>query len=146
MSFGLDPFGTDPLGAVFDATSASADVIAATAAQCRVLGLNGDYERADDGVNLRDADDPIGEEVYFRLATAMGSYSGDVTLGNSVATIKVATASSPVAIRDAALRALEPMRTRGVITAITVDVATNTQQGTTRGEYRVSYQKTGVRR
>jgi hypothetical protein len=146
MSFGLDPFGTDPLGSVFDATSASADTIAATAAACRVLGVNGDYERADDGVNLRDAADPIGEEVYFRLATALGSYSADVTLGNSVATIRVASSSSTVAIRDAVLRALEPMRARGVISTITVDVATNTQQGTTRGEYRVSYQKTGVRR
>ncbi len=143
MGFATSPFATSPFGAAFYAVPT--DETADTAAACRVLGVDGDYEVDDDG-NLRDAEDPTDEEIYWRLATVAGSYAGDLTAGNGVTKILVANSTSRVAIAHAVKLALEPMRARGAIRDVSVAVEQTTEQGTTRAAYRVDVTKTGIDR
>ena len=141
MAFASDPFGS-PFGAHFYSGTSSSS----TAARCRVLGIDGDYERATDGSgNLATAGDPVDEEMYFRLRTALVSFRGDLSLGFGFAQFQTLSDASPIAIRDACIRALDPMRARGAVSAVTVTSSTNAAGGTGRVLYRVDVTKTGVR-
>lgn len=138
------PFASSPFGGFFWSRP-SAATGGPSAAACRVLGVDGDYELATDGSgNLADAVDPLDEEIYRRLRTALASYSGDVTLGYDFARVAVSGNASPVAVRDECVRALQPMRDRGALSAITVTADVRSTQGTTRATYLVSATKTGV--
>lgn len=143
MGFGSDPFGSAPLGGFFYAPSSPT---LGRAAKCRVLGLDGDYDLATDGTgNFADAVDPLDEEAYFRLRTELASYRGDLTVGFNFARFQTTADASPVAIRDACVRALDPMRARGALSAVSVTAQTSAPGGNGRVTYLVSMTKTGVR-
>lgn len=136
------PFGS-AFSSGFYATPPAGTI--ARAAKRRVLGTDGDYELATDSTgNLADAVDPIDEEIYWRLATVAGSYAGDLSAGSGVSFITVATSQSRISIANAVKLALEPMRQRGVVSAVNVTVDIATELGTTSARYRVDVQKTGL--
>lgn len=134
------PFASSPFASGFYSPTPAENP---QAARCRVLGVDGDYELDADG-NIRDAVDPVDEEIYWRLATVVGSYAGDLSAGNGVTKILVASTTSRVAIVRAVKLALEPMRARGVLSSVDVVAEVVSEQGTTRAVYRVDAQKTGL--
>jgi len=141
--FADDAFGMTPF-AVFASNPETGDATPARAKMANAPRiLNGDTILDADG-NLVDATDPIDEEAAFFLETIAGHYFGDPNIGNSVVEVKVLTEDAPIAIRDAARRALSLMVERGDIENVSVTPSPRVVNGTAINIYLVTYEKTGI--
>lgn len=124
---------------------AAYDVADASNARTAIAPLvtDGDTTRDAEG-NLLDAADPIDQEVAFYLATGIGSFFGDNTIGNGVYRMRVRTNTTEVEVRDHARRALRFMLERGDIANLTITPKPTTTNGLARNYYLVTYHKTGI--
>lgn len=141
--FGTSAFGASPYASGSSSSASTTTAARAASAMLTAKIVDGDTVRDSDG-RLTTAEDPIAEEIAFRLGTSPGRFFGVQSIGNGALRVQIANRQSLVATRDAIVRALDPIVRRGDIRNILVTPTPVVRDGTAINFVSVSYDPTNA--